>query len=609
MPAGFYTVGPMWEQIESILQRLRGDAIESVAIVVELLLIGLSVNWCATVLGGTRGTRPLKGVLLILVVATLVVRVLTVQLSWTRLELLYRYFLFGLAFAALVAFQPELRRAVIRVGDVRLRRRRAPQARLVGSLTKAAALLSRNRHGALIAIQRGVDLRGWAENGTLINADASSNLICSIFHPKTPLHDLGLIVREGRVLAANCQFPIAESDEVDAALGSRHLAAIGMSYETDALVLVVSEETGAISLADNGTLTRLGGPEELAVELERRLSAGPGAASDGRIGSLAWRIVRRALVVVPLTAIIWYVADQATQITATNVPVELALQSDPQVSVQLLEPANPVFGVTVRGTTRAVDRLRAQAARGPIKLTWTAPSTPARYVLRADEVISSALRGSGLGVFDAQPAGIVAVVDEVQTVTMRVRVSSGAARVADERVEPAEVRVTMRAADLAALPEARRVIEVRVEDRLRDVAAPSELTLPRVPMERSIDRFPLLRVEPPDVAVTLRVVEQLTRRAVAGIPVQLSVSPQVWRRYDVVLSDPNELLIDLDVEGDKALIEALRPQDVRAWVSVTGAMAAGGPEFRTVDVIVQPPTGVTVVGPPPTVRLRLEERP
>ncbi|MBK8914786.1 MAG: DNA integrity scanning protein DisA nucleotide-binding domain protein [Phycisphaerales bacterium] len=599
----------MWEQIESILQRLRGDAIESVAIVVELLLIALSVNWCASVLGGTRGTRPLKGVLLILVVATLVVRVLTVQLSWTRLELLYRYFLFGLAFAALVAFQPELRRAVIRVGDVRLRRRRAPQARVVGALTKAAAQLSRDRHGALIAIQRGVDLRGWAENGTLINAEVSSNLICSIFHPKTPLHDLGLIVRDGRVLAANCQFPIAESDEIDAALGSRHLAAIGMSYETDALVMVVSEEAGTISLADNGTLTRLGGPEELAVELERRLSARRGAPADGRFGSLAWRVVRRALVVVPLTAIIWYVADQATQITATNLPVELTVQSDPQVSVQLVEPANPLFGVTVRGTTRAVDRLRAQAARGPVKLTWMAPSAPARYVLRADEVISAALRGSGLGVFDAQPAGIVAVVDEVQTVTMRVRVSSGAARVADERVEPAEVRVTMRAADMAALPEARRVVEVRVEDRLRDVAAPTELTLPRVAVERSIDRLPLLRVEPADVAVTLRVVEQLTRRGVTGIPVQMSVSPQVWRRYDVVLSDPNELLIDLDFEGDKALIETLRPQDVRAWVSVTGALAAGGPEFRTVDVSVQPPAGVTVVGPPPTVRLRLEERP
>lgn len=271
----------MGDMLKSLYYRLTSGAYDVPAVLVELLLIGLCVHWVAGVLQGTRGTRPLRGVLIILVAATLIVRVVTAQFEWERLNLLYSYLLYSLAFIALVVFQPELRRAIIRVGDVRLRRAGTPHSQVITALVKSAGYLSRNRYGALIAIQRSVDLRGWAENGTIIKAEVSANLLNSIFFPNSPLHDLGVIIDGTRVVAANCQFPTAESDEVDTALGSRHLAAVGMSYETDALVLVISEETGVVSLADNGRLTRYLSLDDLADELSNRLAGQAPRTSAG----------------------------------------------------------------------------------------------------------------------------------------------------------------------------------------------------------------------------------------------------------------------------------------------------------------------------------------
>ncbi len=266
---------------ESIFHQLSSVRDEPLRVLVEVLLIGLIIWWFAAKLEGTRGTRPLRRLLLVLLVVTLAVRILTLQIDWTRLRILYNFFVAGIGITALIAFQPELRRAFIRVGDVRFARRHSPKARLIKALVAAAGSLSRNKHGALIVIERGVDLRGWAENGTLINSELSANLLTTIFFPNTPLHDLGTIVRENRILAANCQLPTVESDEHDASLGSRHLAAVGMSYESDALVLVVSEETGTISLADNGRLTRYLSLDELEHELESRLT-GPQFAARQR---------------------------------------------------------------------------------------------------------------------------------------------------------------------------------------------------------------------------------------------------------------------------------------------------------------------------------------
>ncbi len=128
---------------------------------------------------------------------------------------------------------------------------------------EAAAFLSRRKIGALIAIEREVGLGGIAESGTRLNADISAPLLNTIFWPNSPLHDLGVVISNGRIMYAGVQFPLAESGELERELGSRHRAAVGMSQESDAVVLVISEETGDISVADRGQLLRKLTPESL----------------------------------------------------------------------------------------------------------------------------------------------------------------------------------------------------------------------------------------------------------------------------------------------------------------------------------------------------------
>ncbi|RMF81801.1 MAG: diadenylate cyclase, partial [Planctomycetota bacterium] len=282
------------DTLHNLLRRLSTGADSTIEIVIELLLIGFCVNWVAGVLHGTRGTRLLRGLLVLLITATLFVRILAGALDWARLELLYRYFLIGLAFISLVAFQPELRRALIRAGDVRFIRRTTPRDKLIAALVEAAGYLSRNKFGAIIAIQREIGLANWTENGTQINAEVSADLLKSIFFPNSAMHDLGVVIRGTKIVAASCQFPVAESGEVAGGLGSRHRAALGLSLESDALVLVVSEETGTISLADGGELTRYLSLDDLEQELQTRLS---GAVRPRRRSlrsvSDVWRYLRR----------------------------------------------------------------------------------------------------------------------------------------------------------------------------------------------------------------------------------------------------------------------------------------------------------------------------
>lgn len=224
-------------------------------VAVELLLIGVLVWWAMRFLRGTRGARLLKGAAVILIGIYVVIRLLPKDLGWERIEFLYaRFLLFALA-AVVVAFQPELRRAFIQIGQAGWFRSRQEQIELiVDALADAATYLSRNKIGAVVAVERQVGLATVAESGTPMNAVVSAELLNTIFFPGSALHDMGVVIRNGRVAAAGCQFPLAESEDVDASLGSRHRAALGLAQESDAVVLVVSEETGRVSLACEGQL-------------------------------------------------------------------------------------------------------------------------------------------------------------------------------------------------------------------------------------------------------------------------------------------------------------------------------------------------------------------
>jgi len=246
--------------IQTYIRRL--STYNPLVVAVELLLIGAVVWWVTRFLRGTRGAGLVKGVAVLLVTVFVVIRVLprdlggAESLQWQRIEFLYGKFLLFAFLAVVVAFQPELRRALMQIGQARLfRGARSEVVAMVDSLVDSCSFLARNKIGAVMAIERSVGLGSLIESGTPINGELTAGMMNTIFYPGTPLHDMGVIIRNGRVAAAGCQFPLAESAEVDPSLGSRHRAALGLAQESDAVVLVVSEETGRISLACEGQLS------------------------------------------------------------------------------------------------------------------------------------------------------------------------------------------------------------------------------------------------------------------------------------------------------------------------------------------------------------------
>ena len=219
---------------------------------IEILILATVFYYTLKVFRGTRGSAIFTG-LVILFVGLIVVTELTnmTTLSWL-LQKLMGYF----TIAMIVIFHPEIRRALARLGRqgnfVALKARRA----LADPVTDAALLLAARKIGALIAIEREVEAKGIQDTGTQMNCEVSAELLASIFYPGTPLHDGGVIISEDRIAAAGCVFPLTQKDDISRNLGTRHRAAIGMTEETDTIVVVVSEETGVISIAYNGRLKR-----------------------------------------------------------------------------------------------------------------------------------------------------------------------------------------------------------------------------------------------------------------------------------------------------------------------------------------------------------------
>ncbi len=242
-------------------------------VIAQLLLIGLVVHLVMRFLRGTRGARLVKGVMVVMATVYMVIRVLPKDPEWRRVEFLYGQFLLFALFAVVVALQPELRRALIHIGQARVfRSMRSEIEAILDALVDSSAYFARNKIGSLIAVERTVELGALMASGTLLDAELSANLLKTIFYPGSALHDMGVIVREARIVSAGCQFPLAESEEIDPSLGSRHRAALGLSQETDAVVLVISEETGRISLACEGQLY-IGLEQENLREMLRQLLA------------------------------------------------------------------------------------------------------------------------------------------------------------------------------------------------------------------------------------------------------------------------------------------------------------------------------------------------
>lgn len=261
----------MPEWLEQIATRIRGY--NPLQVLLELAVIWLVVYATWRFLRGTRGARLLKGFALLVVAAALIVAILGGDSpGFAQLKFLLDKFLTGAALALVVVFQPELRRALVRIGEARFfRSADVEYERVIHQVMAAVEYLARNKIGAIMAIEREVGLEGIVEAGTPVNADITAELIKTIFWPGSSLHDMGMIIRGDRIVSAGVQFPLAEGDEFAQELGSRHRAAVGLSQEADCLVIVVSEETGAISLAERGQLLRRLSAEGLESMLRRGL--------------------------------------------------------------------------------------------------------------------------------------------------------------------------------------------------------------------------------------------------------------------------------------------------------------------------------------------------
>ncbi len=230
--------------------------------VIDIVATALLTYYLLLLIRGTRAVPILFG-LLVLVVVLILANVFHLLVLATVLQFL----LLGTAVTLPIVFQPELRRLLEQLGrGGMLARREAPQdiaslEETVATLAHAATILARQRVGALIAIQGTTGLREFVESGTRLDARLSLELLLTIFTPKSPLHDGAAIVNGTTLEAAGCFLPLSENVLTDSHLGTRHRAAIGLSEETDAVVLVISEQSGAISVARTGKLSRELGDE------------------------------------------------------------------------------------------------------------------------------------------------------------------------------------------------------------------------------------------------------------------------------------------------------------------------------------------------------------
>ena len=232
-----------------ILENLWQGFLEYWRPVAEITTLSIAIYFTLKFFRGTRGW-PMVLAFLGLLVALLV----CIGLELTVLSSLLNYF-FGLsAFAALIIFQPELRRLLAGLGNLTFFGSLREQRENIEVIIQAVEQLSEARTGALIAIEQSTHLQDIVESGIMVDCEATPEMIETIFFPNNAIHDGGIIINEDRILSAACIFPLTRRQDISKTIGTRHRAAIGMSEESDSLVIAVSEETGAISTALKGQL-------------------------------------------------------------------------------------------------------------------------------------------------------------------------------------------------------------------------------------------------------------------------------------------------------------------------------------------------------------------
>lgn len=219
---------------------------------VEIALLSVGIHYVITFIRGTTAAAAVTGLLILLLTLTLVTTLLDLQV----LKLLLLALFPSLAVIVIVLFQPELRRLLARLGSLPFFTNVREQRESIEVIVQAAERLADVRIGMLVAIERTVPVHDVVESGIVVDCEATPEMLETIFFPNNAIHDGGVIIRGDRITHAACIFPLSTRPDLSKTLGTRHRAALGLSEETDAVVVVVSEETGAISYAHRGELVR-----------------------------------------------------------------------------------------------------------------------------------------------------------------------------------------------------------------------------------------------------------------------------------------------------------------------------------------------------------------
>lgn len=260
---------PLSLALQTVADNAPDRLLAIVKMIIEVAVFACLIYIVLRFLRATRGSVIIRGLALLMLTFAVAFFVLIDMFKLARLQWLVEQIAPSVVLGLVVVFHPEIRRAIVHLGDAPIFGRffrRDPK--IVPRLLRAVARLSKERIGALIAIEREASLSELTENGITIDAELNSYLIESIFFPKSALHDGGVVVRDDRIVAASCLFPLSQNPDIDKRLGTRHRAAVGLSEETDALVVVVSEETGKISIASGGKLSHDLTLERLEQELD-----------------------------------------------------------------------------------------------------------------------------------------------------------------------------------------------------------------------------------------------------------------------------------------------------------------------------------------------------
>ncbi|MFH0732694.1 MAG: diadenylate cyclase CdaA [Candidatus Omnitrophota bacterium] len=224
--------------------------------IVEILLLWYLFYLMLLFLKGTRAFQVLKGLTIIILVVSVSAFFVTQKLGFYTLNWMIERFFGLIVIALIILFQPEMRQGLASIGQKGMFSLAVLEQHIIEEIVNAASLLSKKKIGAIMAIERDASLRVYIESGISLDAQVTAEILNTIFMPNTPLHDGGVVIRGERVLAAGCLFPLTDNPHVSKRLGTRHRAAIGLTEERDAVVVVVSEETGSVSVAVDGKLTQ-----------------------------------------------------------------------------------------------------------------------------------------------------------------------------------------------------------------------------------------------------------------------------------------------------------------------------------------------------------------